>query len=317
MPIKTGCKFMKKSLTFVLMFVMASALLVGISFGTDDERFEFSDLTVKDKKTGLMWTRNANIAGKYLTWKEALKFIENLNKQKYAGYSDWKLPTKEKSETLISYAISQGYERHIHEAFNEIGFINIQSFKYWSSTEYLGIPGGRWGIDMKVNYMVLIFKEDNLAVWPMRDDSMVSGEDKGAIIERFEFSDLTVKDKKTGLIWLKNVVIGNRYMTWLDAFKFIEQLNKEKHAGYSDWRLPTKVEFQSLIDFARSQEYAAGFNELLNKIGFGNVEGYNYWSSMAVIDDTTDAWSVNMYNGKKSANHKSSSFYVWPVRAGK
>ncbi|MBI3353871.1 MAG: DUF1566 domain-containing protein [Nitrospirae bacterium] len=59
-------------------------------------------MTVTDKEAGLMWTRDANIAEKCMNWYDALKFIKQLNKQKYAGYNDWRLPTKEELQTLVA-----------------------------------------------------------------------------------------------------------------------------------------------------------------------------------------------------------------------
>lgn len=94
---------MKRLLTVVLMFVIVSALLVGISFGAGEERFIFSDLTVIDKSTGLVWTKNANIAGKKMNWYKANDYIKQLNEQKYAGHSDWRLPTIKELQSVRDY----------------------------------------------------------------------------------------------------------------------------------------------------------------------------------------------------------------------
>ena len=53
---------------------------------------------MKDKKTGLIWARDANIADREMTWDGALKFIEKLNEQKVCWIQlDWKLPAKKMS----------------------------------------------------------------------------------------------------------------------------------------------------------------------------------------------------------------------------
>lgn len=49
--------------------------------------FTFSDLTAKDKETGLMWTKNASMDA--MNWDKANDFIHQLNEEKFAGYNDW------------------------------------------------------------------------------------------------------------------------------------------------------------------------------------------------------------------------------------
>ena len=143
---------MKKLLVFILFFVIVSGFIPVTSYGAGEERFVFTDLTATDKKTGLMWTKDANIAKKTLTWKKTFKFIEKLNKQKYAGYGDWRLPKIEELETLLDYAKKQGYKGYPlkmdcegcpSELFNKIGFKNVQAWRYWSSTEWVvGMASG-------------------------------------------------------------------------------------------------------------------------------------------------------------------------------
>ena len=73
---------MKRLLFFILFFVVASGFIPMTSYGAGEERFIFSDSTAIDKKTGLVWVRDANIVNKALTWNEAHRFIEQLNGKK-------------------------------------------------------------------------------------------------------------------------------------------------------------------------------------------------------------------------------------------
>lgn len=159
---------MKRLLTFVLMFMMASALLAGISYGAGEERFAFSDLTVKDKKTGLMWTRDANIVGGVEPLYEAKDYIKRLNKQKYAGYTDWRLPSKEELVTLIDYAKGKGYKKDFHQVLNKVGFRNVQEVSYWSST-YARNTAGAWVVSMfGGNVVAYNIETSDFNVWPVR-----------------------------------------------------------------------------------------------------------------------------------------------------
>lgn len=132
------------------------------------ERFTFSDLTVLHKKTKLMWIRDGNIAGEVMNWDDAFKFIESLNKQKYAGYNDWRLPSKEDLETLVNFAKGEGYTENINEYFNKIGFKNVQASYYWSSTTYAYYTGDAWLVYMYYGYVGYYFKAYGSYVLPVR-----------------------------------------------------------------------------------------------------------------------------------------------------
>ncbi len=57
--------------------------------------------------------------------------------------------------------------------------------------------------------------------------------------------DGTVTDMDTGLMWERS---GSERMIYSDAQKYIDELNRRRFAGHSDWRLPTVDEFLSLLE---------------------------------------------------------------------
>ncbi len=122
------------------------------------------DGTVTDNLTGLMWAKNANLAGA-MTWFEAIDFANNLSlggegcvyKENCGGSScgqpdcdpnckeDWRLPNRSEMESLLDFsnynpALPSGHP-----------FTRVTSY-IWSSTSYasatqlvwLGHPNGYW-----------------------------------------------------------------------------------------------------------------------------------------------------------------------------
>ena len=64
--------------------------------------------------------------------------------------------------------------------------------------------------------------------------------------------DKTISDSLTGLMWQESyayVETGNN-ISWYDAQEYIEKLNQDKLGGYKDWRLPDRLEMQSLYEIA-------------------------------------------------------------------
>lgn len=55
-----------------------------------------------------------------------------------------------------------------------------------------------------------------------------------------------VIDHATGLTWQQSG--SDKYMNFADAQNYVAQLNREKFAGYNDWRLPTLEEAMSLME---------------------------------------------------------------------
>ena len=55
--------------------------------------YDVFKLYVHDTITNLAWTRNANLSSVKITYVEAKEFIRNMNREHYAGFDDWRIPT--------------------------------------------------------------------------------------------------------------------------------------------------------------------------------------------------------------------------------
>ena len=86
------------------------------------------------------------------------------------------------------------------------------------------------------------------------------------------------------LIWQDDPKIFNG--DWDKAKSYCENLN---FAGYSDWRLPTRIELLSITDDSK-------FNPSINS-AFKNVKSRLYWTSTMHADDLSIAWIVSFTDG--------------------
>ena len=134
----------------------------------------------------------------------------------------------------------------------------------------------------------------------------------------------TVKDNLTKLIWLKNAnAFGER--TWEQALSDANTLSSGS-AGLTDgsvagdWRLPNVKELESLIDFAYfdpALSSASGKSRWTDGNAFIGVQPGFYWSSTSYAGNTAGAWVMNLTYGAANSGNRTSTYYVWPVRAGR
>lgn len=65
------------------------------------------DIVVIDHATGLMWHQWGSM--KDIPWKNVESWIRNLNKRRYAGYNDWRLPSVEEAASLLEPNYNNSY----------------------------------------------------------------------------------------------------------------------------------------------------------------------------------------------------------------
>ena len=141
-----------------------------------------------------------------------------------------------------------------------------------------------------------------------------------------------VRDNVTGLIWEMKTDDGsihdrdNTY-TWYDSTPetngggagtpgdgtdtedFIAVLNVAEFGGFTDWRLPTIKELQSIVDYGTIMPN-------IDTDYFPNTVSSHYWSSSTYVNDTGFAWPVYFYYGSVDYNYKARTYYVRAVRGG-
>jgi len=119
----------------------------------------------------------------------------------------------------------------------------------------------------------------------------------------FKVSGEVVKDTATGLVWMQT---DNGTATWQAA---LAQCETSTHDGRSDWRLPSRNELLSLLDFSRS-------SPCLDPVFHQTFPHTYFWSSSPYVNDPTKAWTVDFAFGTSTMTTKTEARTVRCVRGG-
>lgn len=127
-----------------------------------DGRFQIrGERLVLDSLTGLIWSRDANPAGKTLSWQDALEKADALNRESYAGTAGWRVPNIRELESLVDLA-SDSPALAPHHPFK-----NVQEV-YWSSSTSLYEPRYAWALYFRDGMVGVGFKPDTgFSLWPV------------------------------------------------------------------------------------------------------------------------------------------------------
>jgi hypothetical protein len=111
-----------------------------VAKGEDSERFKDNkDGTIFDAQENKIWILKDSYQAlkKWINWNEAQEYIIDLNKEKFAGSDQWRLPTKEELASL--YDEKKTVEWNYYWTRNEVHIDPIfgqSSCCYWSSQSY-------------------------------------------------------------------------------------------------------------------------------------------------------------------------------------
>jgi len=129
-----------------------------------------------------------------------------------------------------------------------------------------------------------------------------TGQDGAYTINSMSFTDNgdgSITDNNTGIMWQQND--DGIARTWDQAVAYCDGLTL---AGYSDWRLPSKKELVSIVNYGL-------VNPSIDIHYFPATRESYYWSSTTYVGDPVSAWVVGFYSGDfRYDYHKDSSLYV-------
>ena len=186
---------------------------------------------------------------------------------------------------------------------------------------------------LKMRKYILISSLLLLSISAIADMQKMSS--AGEIIAQDSEKWSCVVDNNNSLIWeVKSDKKGVQYAlntyTWFDGnsgrdngtftkncywgkncntLSFIKDVNKSQLCGFSDWRLPTRDELNSIVDY-----YGEG--DLLIDIDFfPNTQMDSYWTAISVNSNHSMAFEVPFFYGGSMARDKTIDTFVRLVRS--
>jgi hypothetical protein len=268
-------------------------------------------LTIQDNLTGLTWQRAPEVDGDgrlsrldKLTLDQALARPAKLNAARFGGFADWRLPS---IKELYSLFYGQGTDPSGMPGTDTtrlIPFIDTRFFtfaygnardhervidsQYASSTRFVGSSARGGGKLFGVNFADGRIKGYDLTMPDGREEKTffvqcVRGNPAYGKNDFHDNADGTLTDRATGLMWAKND--SGQGLNWQAALAWVQTKNAERYLGYSDWRLPSVKELQSIVDYTRAPDTtrSPAIDQLFNCTSITNEAGQNdyagYWSS--------------------------------------
>ncbi len=247
------------------VFDNANQTLLLKSIGPAAELLNNGDGTVTDTRTGIMWTRDANIAAYWPSvcmgpiyggdpgWNRmdrssALSYANCLD---LAGYQDWRLPSALNhngsgpcgdngrigcelpyrygcfaSDLGDLYYNALGNERGNSSCYSPV--LNADPFINIQIDPY-------WTEDRFSAEFHWIFKFQTGEQYPYHSHFLHSVWPMRTLYRLIDNGDGTITDTSTGLMWARDANVFGGKLSWDDA-KI--QAAASQYAGYNDWRLP-------------------------------------------------------------------------------
>jgi len=267
-------------------------------------------LTVKDEVTGLTWQKSYD-GGMYY-WAETQTVVDNLNKQNYGGYNDWRLPTIKELYSLWNGSVGWPYIDTEYFTMNYSSEEDLSHAIFWSSDKYTGVLGNISGghgeaagdkLAFGVNFGTGHIKAYSISTGPKHFVRCVRGNLSYGVNLFQNNNDGTISDLATGLMWQQND--NGSGVDWEHALAYVQTQNNANYLGHNDWRLPTTKELQSIVDYTRSPgaTNSANVGPAINPIfsctvitnDGGKADYPYYWTSTSAKPSPTGAYSYAWY----------------------
>jgi hypothetical protein len=151
-----------------------------------------------------------------------------------------------------------------------------------------------------VNFLLAVLQTGQIESFVAYDDGYL----QEGIQRVYSRSNNSVVDTISTLQWQDDIEANSIQKNWSEAVAYCEALDLD---GYTNWRMPSKKELQSLVDYSKD-------SPSINS-NFLNTASQRYWSSVSSVENSSNAWYVHFIDGYSNHLSKTNSYYVRCVRA--
>jgi hypothetical protein len=151
-------------------------------------------------------------------------------------------------------------------------------------------------------YPPAVCADPNWAEWPLPNSEVEVAAGAPNLESYADNGDGTVTDNVTGLMWQQAVPAGT--YTWAQALAYCPTLTL---AGHSDWRLPSIIELESIVDYGQ-------YNPSIDPTYFPSTPPASFWSSSPLAGSSSYAWLVLFDFGDANSTDVSNTYHVRCVR---
>lgn len=266
-----------------------------------------ADGTALDTATGLVWKRcmeGQTWDGTTCTGTAAKYNFDAANaltgKVTFAGQSDWRMPNIRELLTIVDDTV-------YNTTLDKTVFPNALASDVWSGSPVAGYASYAWHVYSGYGSSGYGNRSSNVS-----GVRLVRGGQSFATLNALarpdsdytDHGDGTVTHKPTNLMW-QRCMVGQSWdgktcvgtatqMSWDNAKALTSTL-----AGKADWRMPTRNELSSLVDYTKTTP------PTLNSSLFPNDRASNVWSGSPYAGDASYAWYISFNGGSSGYDYRS------------
>lgn len=143
---------------------------IPIELETKNRFVEIDDDVVFDTQGQLIWLKKDTwlLCGKWLNWVQSRDYAEELNRKKFAGYSNWRLPTSVEAKSLFDKSY-QNKDYMGQLVFLPPAFPSGSGFLCWTSDIRNKIQAVRFGYRKGITMFDDIYRVSRGATRFVRD----------------------------------------------------------------------------------------------------------------------------------------------------